>query len=212
MRRTLLTLVVVAATLSRRGCCGPRRSAQLHVLPARRPLPRRPGHRGDRCSGRSHDLLHGFHRGRGLEDEQRRRQLAQCDRFGARARPRRRSAESWVRSIPNSSRRASSDHRQRDMSQGPRREHRAGDAFGSASIGAVAVAASDPNIVWAGTGSACPRGNISSGDGVYKSTDAGDTWRHMGLDEAGQIGRVIVHPTDAGCRLCRRPGKHLRRE
>jgi photosystem II stability/assembly factor-like uncharacterized protein len=82
------------------------------------------------------------------------------------------------------------------LSQGPRREHRAGDAFGSASIGAVAVAASDPNIVWVGTGSACPRGNISSGDGVYKSTDAGDTWRHMGLDEAGQIGRVIVHPTD----------------
>ena len=82
------------------------------------------------------------------------------------------------------------------LSQGPRRERRAGDAFGSSSIGAVTVAASDPNIVWVGTGSACPRGNISTGDGVYKSTDAGDTWRHMGLDEAGQIGRVIVHPTD----------------
>ncbi len=80
--------------------------------------------------------------------------------------------------------------------QGPRRERRAGDAFGSASIGAVAVAASDPNVVWAGTGSACPRGNVSPGDGVYKSTDAGDTWRHMGLDQAGQIGRVVVHPTD----------------
>ncbi len=82
------------------------------------------------------------------------------------------------------------------LSQGPRRERRAGDAFGSASIGAVAVAASDPNVVWVGTGSACPRGNVSPGDGVYKSTDAGDSWRHMGLDEAGQIGRVIVHPTD----------------
>jgi len=82
------------------------------------------------------------------------------------------------------------------LPQMPRRERRAGDAFGSASVGAIAVAASDPNVVWAGTGSACPRGNISPGDGVNKSTDAGDTWRHMGLDEAGQIGRVIVHPTD----------------
>ena len=82
------------------------------------------------------------------------------------------------------------------LPQGPRRERRAGDAFGSASVGAVAVAASDPNVVWAGTGSACPRGNVSPGDGVYKSTDAGDTWQHMGLDQAGQIGRIIVHPTD----------------
>ena len=82
------------------------------------------------------------------------------------------------------------------LPQGPRRERRAGDAFGSASVGAVAVAASDPNVVWVGTGSACPRGNVSPGDGVYKSTDAGDTWRHMGLDQAGQIGRIIVHPTD----------------
>ena len=83
------------------------------------------------------------------------------------------------------------------MPQGPRRERRPGDAFGSAAIGAVTVAASDPNIVWAGTGSACPRGNVSPGDGVYKSTDAGESWRHMGLEEAGQIGRIIVHPTDA---------------
>ena len=82
------------------------------------------------------------------------------------------------------------------MPQGPRRERRAGDAFGSASVGAVAVAASDPNVIWVGTGSACPRGNVSPGDGVYKSTDAGETWRHMGLDEAGQIGRIVVHPTD----------------
>jgi photosystem II stability/assembly factor-like uncharacterized protein len=79
---------------------------------------------------------------------------------------------------------------------GPKVERRAGDAFGVASIGAVTVAPSDPNVVWAGTGSACPRGNVSPGDGVYRSTDAGDSWRHMGLDEAGQIGRIIVHPTD----------------
>ncbi len=75
-------------------------------------------------------------------------------------------------------------------------ERRPGDAFGTASIGAIAVAPSDTNVVYVGTGSACPRGNVSPGDGVYKSTDAGGTWRHIGLPEAGQIGRIVVHPTD----------------
>src|SRR5688500_3955785 len=73
---------------------------------------------------------------------------------------------------------------------------RAGDALGSASVGAVAVAPSDPNVVYVGMGSACIRGNVSAGDGVYKSTDAGATWRHAGLADAGQIGRIQVHPTD----------------
>ena len=73
---------------------------------------------------------------------------------------------------------------------------RGGDAFGTASIGAIAVAPSDTNVVYVGTGSACPRGNVSPGDGIYKSTDAGDTWRHIGLPEAGQIGRIVVHPKD----------------
>lgn len=68
--------------------------------------------------------------------------------------------------------------------------------FGSASVGAVAVAPSDDNVVYAGTGSACIRGNTSPGDGVYRSTDAGKTWTHAGLREAGQIGRIRVHPTD----------------
>ncbi len=64
------------------------------------------------------------------------------------------------------------------------------------SIGSLAVASSDPNIVWAGTGETFLRSNISIGNGVYKSSDAGKTWKHMGLDEAGRIGRVVIHPRD----------------
>ena len=64
------------------------------------------------------------------------------------------------------------------------------------SIGAVAVAPSDPDIIYVGTGSACLRGNVSAGRGVYKSADRGRTWRMIGLPEAGQIGRVRVHPGD----------------
>jgi photosystem II stability/assembly factor-like uncharacterized protein len=72
------------------------------------------------------------------------------------------------------------------------------DGFlGVGSVGAIAVAPSDPNVVYVGTGSACPRGNISVGDGVYKSTDAGKTWKHIGLRQAGQIGKIRVHPRNA---------------
>ncbi len=64
-----------------------------------------------------------------------------------------------------------------------------------AAIGALAVAASDPNVVYAGTGEAWAiRDSDVIGNGVYKSTDAGRTWTHMGLDETGRIGRIIVHP------------------
>jgi photosystem II stability/assembly factor-like uncharacterized protein len=66
--------------------------------------------------------------------------------------------------------------------------------FEAASVGAIAVAESDPNVVYVGMGSACVRGNISPGNGVYKSTDAGESWAHIGLPEAGQIGRIRVHP------------------
>jgi len=63
-----------------------------------------------------------------------------------------------------------------------------------ASIGAIAVADSDHNVIYVGTGEACPRGNITYGDGVYKSVDAGRTWKNMGLKDTRQIGALIVHP------------------
>ena len=69
--------------------------------------------------------------------------------------------------------------------------------FGVGTIGAIAVAESDENIIYVGTGEAPIRGvTTSHGDGMYKSTDAGKTWKHIGLKNAGQIARVIVHPTD----------------
>ncbi len=68
--------------------------------------------------------------------------------------------------------------------------------FATGSIGAIDVADSDPNVIWVGTGSACIRGNVSKGVGVYRSTDGGDSWVHVGLPEAGQIGRIEVHPDD----------------
>src|SRR5271167_1252362 len=62
------------------------------------------------------------------------------------------------------------------------------------SIGAIAVADADPNILYAGSGEACLRGNISYGDGVYKSTDAGRTWKNVGLKNTRHIGAVIIDP------------------
>jgi photosystem II stability/assembly factor-like uncharacterized protein len=63
-----------------------------------------------------------------------------------------------------------------------------------ASIGSLAVAASDPNIVWAGTGESFIRSHISVGQGIYKSLDAGKTWSLMGLEKAGRIGRMEIDP------------------
>src|SRR5262245_13618629 len=70
------------------------------------------------------------------------------------------------------------------------------DLEATVSIGAVAVAPSDANIVWVGTGEANPRNSVSYGDGVYKSTDSGKTWKNMGLKKTYQIGGLVVHPQD----------------
>ena len=64
------------------------------------------------------------------------------------------------------------------------------------SIGALAVAPSDHAIVWAGTGESSIRSNVSIGNGVWKSTDGGDTWAHMGLEGTGRVGRILIHPAD----------------
>jgi photosystem II stability/assembly factor-like uncharacterized protein len=69
--------------------------------------------------------------------------------------------------------------------------------FETGSIGAIAVAESDPNVIYVGTGSAAIRSNIILGRGVYKSTDGGKTWTHLGLRDAGQIGSLRVDPRDA---------------
>ncbi len=66
--------------------------------------------------------------------------------------------------------------------------------FNVGSIGVIEVAPSDPNIVYVGTGSGCPRGNISTGDGIYKSTDGGKTWAHVWQPSFVQIPEMVVHP------------------
>ena len=66
----------------------------------------------------------------------------------------------------------------------------------SASVGAVAVAETDPDLVFIGTGETCIRGNILPGDGVYRSRDAGETWEHVGFSESDGISKIRIHPTD----------------
>jgi photosystem II stability/assembly factor-like uncharacterized protein len=66
----------------------------------------------------------------------------------------------------------------------------------TSSIGAIAVAASNPSIVWVGTGEANIRNDVIPGAGVYLSTDAGKTWRSMGLTNVGEIGRIVIDPHD----------------
>jgi len=64
------------------------------------------------------------------------------------------------------------------------------------SIGSITYAPSATYIMYAGTGSGCPRGNVSIGCGMFKSEDSGDTWSSIGLEKAGQIPKIIVHPSD----------------
>ncbi|MGX5844714.1 WD40/YVTN/BNR-like repeat-containing protein [Mesorhizobium sp. ArgA1] len=66
--------------------------------------------------------------------------------------------------------------------------------FTSASVGAIAVARSDPNVIYAGTGEGTIRLDVSYGDGVYRSIDAGRSWTHLGLKETRHIGKICVHP------------------
>jgi photosystem II stability/assembly factor-like uncharacterized protein len=68
--------------------------------------------------------------------------------------------------------------------------------FSTAAVGAIAVSESDPNVVYAGTGEACIRNDASHGDGVYRSTDGGRTWRNVGLRDTRHIGKIQIHPRD----------------
>ena len=68
--------------------------------------------------------------------------------------------------------------------------------FKTGAVGAIAVSEADPNVIYVGMGEACLRGNISHGDGVYKSTDKGKSWTHLGLEDTRHIGRVRIHPKD----------------
>ena len=64
------------------------------------------------------------------------------------------------------------------------------------SVGAIAIAPSDPNTIYVGSGEGLQRPDLSTGNGIYKSTDAGKTWTHLGLRDGQQIPQIIVHPTD----------------
>src|SRR5258708_34797957 len=71
------------------------------------------------------------------------------------------------------------------------------DKEGTASIGSIAVSPSDHNIIYVGTGEACIRGNITYGNGVYKSLDGGKSWKNIGLKDTQHIGAVVVDPKNA---------------
>jgi len=70
------------------------------------------------------------------------------------------------------------------------------DNQATVSLGDVAIAPSDPEIVWVGSGESNARNSVSWGDGVYKSTDGGKTWKNMGLKDSHHIGRIIIHPSN----------------
>ncbi len=83
--------------------------------------------------------------------------------------------------------------------------------FKTGSIGAIAVSESDPNLVYVGTGEHAVRGVMTSfGDGVYKSTDAGRTWKNVGLANSRHISNIVIHPSNPGHCIYRRTGNRAR--
>jgi len=80
--------------------------------------------------------------------------------------------------------------------------------FKSSSVGAISVAASDPNVVYVGMGETDIRGNITYGDGMYKSADAGKTWKHVGLKETVSIAHIAVHPQNPDVLFVAALGNH----
>ncbi len=84
------------------------------------------------------------------------------------------------------------------------------DGYFGGSIGAVAVSEWDPAVVYVGGGEKTVRGNVSHGDGIWKSTDAGRSWRFMGLEDSRHISRLRIHPAQPGPGVCRRYGPPLR--
>ena len=79
----------------------------------------------------------------------------------------------------------------------------------SSSVGAVAVSESNPDVVFIGMGESCIRGNIQPGDGVYKSTDAGKTWTHVGFSESDAISKIRIHPTNPDIVYSLRYASHI---
>ncbi len=80
------------------------------------------------------------------------------------------------------------------------------------SIGAIALDPSNPKVVWVGTGESWTRNSVSIGDGIYKSTDGGETWTNMGLPQSERIVRIVVDPKDSNDGLCLRPRKAVERQ
>src|SRR5207245_9674700 len=75
------------------------------------------------------------------------------------------------------------------------------------SIGAIAIDPTNPKVIWVGTGESWTRNSVSIGDGIYKSTDGGDTWKNMGLPESERIARILVHPKNGAIVYACVPGK-----
>ncbi len=80
--------------------------------------------------------------------------------------------------------------------------------LGSASVGAVAVSESNPDIVFIGMGETCIRGNVMAGDGVYKSTDGGKTWTNVGFAASENISKIRIHPSNPDIVFVAAFGKH----